>query len=102
MLGVVRLGDICLCVCCCHHHPTCRNTIGIAITGANSVLSNSLPTVRLNDMFICDCGHSAFVTSASSSVSAGKLNIARLGDSVRSCAGAGTIITASENISNLK
>jgi len=101
MAGVVRLGDLCSCVCCCHHNPKCRGTIGIAITGANSVLTNSSPTVRLTDMFMCDCGHPTFVVSASSTVFAEKLQVARLGDVVSGCP-TGIIITSSDNVLNTR
>ncbi len=79
----------------------CIGTIGVFVTGANSVMTNSSPTVRLTDMAICGCGHPTFVVGASGTTYVEKLPVARLGDPVSACP-VGTIITASSNVFNSK
>jgi len=101
MPGIAKLGDLCSCVCCCHPPIPCVGTIGVAVTGANTVLTNGAATVRLTDMFICGCGHPTFVVGASGTTFAEGLPVARLGDPVSACP-VGNIITASGDVFNSK
>jgi hypothetical protein len=93
--GIARLGDRTLGVC--SEHGQVGGTI---ITGSSTNFINERKIARLGDTVVADCGHSAVIITASSTVSstleAGQ-KTARLGDQVLGPTYSGQIITASPN-----
>lgn len=94
MPGTARLGDMVVCVCCCHPPIPCVGTVGVFVTGSLNVVTNGRPTVRLADIAMCSCGHPTFVVGASTDVITNGRGTARLGDPVAACP-VGVIVTAS-------
>lgn len=92
MSNISKIGDIAVGTCVCHNPPI--PWVGIAVTGANSVLTNGNPTCRISDIFL-SC-HAGIVASGAGSVIAEGSPVARIGDVTVGC-GIGVIVTGSGN-----
>ncbi len=100
MPGQVRVSDTSVGVCsigakCCPH-----DWVGVAITGAPSHNTNSLPSCRLNDLVSTSCPHCpiGIMMPGSPNKMINSLPSHRLGDIVILGCGTGVTITASPNV----
>ena len=92
-----RIGDIGVGICCCHSSPRCIGMSGPLITGSPNVRSNGIPTSRLMDIVMGNCGHTGIMITASSNVRANGINSSRLGDAFTGCF-KGVIVSGSPNV----
>lgn len=99
MPGIVRTGDLCSCICCCHPPIPCVATIGVFVAGAGTVTAEGASVVRIGDMAICSCGHPTFLVGGSSTVTAEGVAVGRLGDPVAACP-VGNVITSAGTVTN--
>lgn len=75
MMPVARLGDRTYGTCSIHGPQG-----GTICTGSTDTLTNNMPTARLGDQIIADCGDTATIITSSVVTLANNLGVARLGD----------------------
>jgi uncharacterized Zn-binding protein involved in type VI secretion len=99
MAGQARVGDTSVGVCsigadCCPH-----NWVGVAITGAPTCNTNSLPSCSLNGLVSTSCPHCpiGIMMPGSPNKMVNSLSAHRLGDIVTLGCGTGVTITGSPN-----
>lgn len=97
-LPFARLTDVGIGTCCCHSTPTCIDMTGTIVTGSPNVFGNTLPSGRMIDVVLGDCGHIGIIVSGSSNVFSNGLPAARLTSYFTGCF-FGTIVTGSGNVS---
>ena len=81
MLGVARVGDIGVGICCGHPPAPCIPMTGTLITGATNFLSESLPVSRIGDIMIGSCGHIGTMITGCDTFTIIGSGVCRIGDS---------------------
>lgn len=94
MARVARVGDRTEGTCSCH--PTPISVGGQIETGSPDTYVNGRAVARLGDTIRADCGHTAEIVSASATVFANKIQVARDGDRGEGCYSC-TIIEGSDD-----
>lgn len=94
MTGIARLGDRTLGTCTAHSSPI---TVGGAIvTASGDTFVNNLPSARLGDKVLADCGHTGLIVTASPTVDDNSRGgVARLGDMIGAGPYTAKIVSAS-------
>lgn len=92
MIGVARVNDKWIGICCCHSDPTCIPMGGFIITGSNDHKSSSSGVGRLADMVVGYCGHTGLIVTSSTDNKTDSRGKALVGSQVAGCT-SGKIIT---------
>lgn len=80
MFGVARVGDTTYGVCYGHKYPIV--VTGKIISGETSIITEGMPTARVGDTVMADCGHTGKIISGGYRHICSGFPIARLGDKV--------------------
>ena len=97
MTGVARLGDRTFGVCTAHSSPISIG--GTIVTASGNTFVNNLPSARLGDQVLTDCGHTGLIVTASPNVDNNTHGgVARLGDMIGAGPYTAKIVTASGDV----
>lgn len=91
--GIGRIGDIGVGVCSAHKSPI--PVVVTLITGAPTVLANSLQVATAITVGISSCGHTSVVLTYSAVATAEKAGYHRIGDTGALPGGIYTLVTGS-------
>ena len=91
--GIGRVGDIGVGVCSAHKSPV--PVIVTLVTGAPTVLANSLQVATAITVGISSCGHATVVLTYSAVATAEKAGYHRIGDTGALPSGVYTLVTGS-------
>ena len=81
-----------LCIGTCNGHDTPEQAVGVWVSGDSACTVDNQPMVRVGDIAVLSCGHTAVaVTGSHDSISQGKA-IHRVGD-ISVSSGGGTFVT---------
>ena len=90
-----NVGSIGVGICYLHDNPVSYTTV--ITSGANSVLTNSVPTAIISSLGCASCGHITTALTGSPDVTYESLPVHRVGDIGTTGAGTYTLISGSKD-----